>query len=88
LSGPKPFEHAPLAAEQSLLPPRVGFDATKLSRFRAITLTDELNYAFTLIDLLAKQCSQIATLSSENILPDWLITEKGQRIRHQLTSTA
>src|SRR5437667_12342900 len=29
---PKLFEHVPLAAERSLLPPRVGFDATKLSR--------------------------------------------------------
>src|SRR5438067_2410592 len=38
-------------------------------RLCAITLADELNDAFTLIDLLAKNLSQIATLSSENILP-------------------
>src|SRR5260370_26035256 len=49
-------------------------------RFRAVTLADELNDAFTLIDLLTKNLSQIATLSSENILPDWLVTEKSHRV--------
>ena len=53
-------------------------------RFRAVTLADELNDAFTLIDLLAKNLSQIATLSSENILPDWLVTEKSQCVSYQL----
>ena len=53
-------------------------------RFGPITLADELNEAFTLIDLLAKNLSQIATLSSENILPDWLVTEKSQRVGYQL----
>ena len=53
-------------------------------RFRAVTLADELNDAFTLIDLLAKNLSQIATLSSENILPDWLVTEKSQRVGYKL----
>jgi len=53
-------------------------------RFRAVTLADELNDAFTLIDLLAKNLSQFATLSSENILLDWLVTEKSQRVGYQL----
>jgi len=34
--------------------------------------------------LLAKNLSQIATLSSENILPDWLVTEKSQCVSYQL----
>jgi len=57
-------------------------------RFRAVTLADELNDAFTLIDLLTKNLSQIATLSPENILPDWLVTEKSQRVGYQLPGIA
>ncbi|MDP9186921.1 MAG: hypothetical protein M3O72_06150 [Verrucomicrobiota bacterium] len=66
---------------------RVAYSAELLVRgwrFRAITLTDKLNDAFTLIDLLAKNLSQIATFGSENILPDWLVTEKSQRVGYQL----
>ena len=55
-------------------------------RLRAVALTDQLNHAFAVINLVAQDFSQIATLSSEDLLPDWLIAKKGQRISHKLPS--
>ena len=51
-------------------------------RFGPVTLADELNDAFTLIDLLAEETAQVSAFRAENFLPDRLVTEKGQRISH------
>jgi hypothetical protein len=53
-------------------------------RLRAITLSHQLNDSFALIDLLAKQDPEITRFGAKDILPDWLIAEKRQRIGHEL----
>ena len=53
-------------------------------RLGAITLANELNDAFALIDLFTEHSAQIAALGAENVLPDWLVAEKGQSIYNQL----
>src|SRR5438876_11705375 len=57
-------------------------------RLRAVILTNELNDAFTLINLLPEQFSQIAAFCTEYILPYRLIAEKRQRVRHKLPSAS
>jgi hypothetical protein len=47
-------------------------------------LTDQLDDAFALIDLRAKHLAQIAALGPENVLPDRLVPEKGERVSDQL----
>ena len=37
-----------------------------------------------MIDLLAQQNPEIARLGAKDVLPDWLIAEKRQRIGHEL----
>ena len=53
-------------------------------RFGPVTLADELNDAFAVIDLLAQESTQVSAFRAENLLPGRLITEKSQRISHQL----
>ncbi len=53
-------------------------------RLCSVALTHQLNDSFALIDLLAKQSAQIAAFSAKDVLPDRLITEKGQGVRHEL----
>src|ERR1041384_2176208 len=50
-----------------------------LGRLGAVAIADDLEDAFALVDLLAQHPAQIAGLSPENILPDRLITEEGER---------
>src|SRR5438105_8805248 len=57
-------------------------------RLRAITLADQLDYAFALVDLGAQHLAQIATFGSENVLPDRFVTEEGERVGHKLPRTA
>jgi len=65
--------------------------ATKLlvgrRRFRAVALTDQLDNALALIDLLTQQSAEIAAFGSKDVLPDRLVSEKRQRICHQLPGT-
>jgi hypothetical protein len=43
-----------------------------------------LNDSFALINLLAKQNTQIASFGPKDVLPHWLIAEKSQRIGDEL----
>src|ERR1044071_704714 len=56
----------------------------RLGRLGAITVADDLEDAFTLVDLLAQHPAQVASLSPKNVLPDRLITEEGERIGGEL----
>jgi hypothetical protein len=62
--------------------------ATKLlvrsGRLSAIAASDELNYAFALINLLPKNFAQISASRAEDILPNWLVTEESQRVGDEL----
>lgn len=60
----------------------------KIGRLRAITIADQLHDTFALIDLLPKEAAQVAAFGAEDVLPDRLITEKGQRVSHQLPGAA
>ncbi|HZE58128.1 MAG TPA: hypothetical protein VE031_09770 [Chthoniobacterales bacterium] len=53
-------------------------------RLRAITLSDQLNDSFALINLLAQQDPEITRLGAKDVLPNRLIAEKSQRIGHEL----
>src|SRR5437763_7701173 len=57
-------------------------------RFGPVTLTDELDDAFALVDLVAQHLAQIAALGAEDVLPDWFVAEKGQCVRDKLAGAA
>src|SRR5437868_3017344 len=57
-------------------------------RLRAVTLADELDDAFALVDLGAQHLAQIAAFGSENVLPDRFVTEEGERVGHKLPRAA
>src|SRR5438045_3226926 len=57
-------------------------------RFGAITLADELDHTFGLIDLLPQHLAQVAAFGSENILPNRLVSQKGQGVGDELARTA
>jgi len=44
-----------------------------------------LNDSFALINLLAKQNTEIASFGAKDVLPHWLIAEKSQRVGHELS---
>jgi hypothetical protein len=50
-------------------------------------LSDELDDAFAVIDLLTQEATEVTALSAENILPCRLVTQKYQCIRHKLPRT-
>src|ERR1700674_2112702 len=53
-------------------------------RFRAVALTDELDHAFALIDLLTQHLAQVAAFRPEDVLPDRLISQEGQGVGDEL----
>src|SRR3954471_22655792 len=57
-------------------------------RLGAVAVTDDLEDAFALVDLLAQHPPQIARLGPENILPDRLVTQKAQGVSGELAATA
>src|SRR5688572_29252592 len=50
----------------------------------AITIADNLEDPFALIDLLPEHRAEIARFGAENVLPDRLVTEVSQRVRGEL----
>jgi hypothetical protein len=65
-------------------------DATKLGigrrRFGSVAITNDLEHAFALIDLLAQHRPEIAGFGAEDVLPDRLVTEERERIRGELAA--
>jgi hypothetical protein len=65
-------------------------DATKLAirleRFGPVTIADNLEHAFALIDLLAQHGAEVAGFGAEDVLPDRLVTEKRERVRGELAA--
>ena len=57
----------------------------RVLRLGAIALSNLLYHSGPGIDFAPEHSAQIAFLSSENILPVWLVTEELKRVRHQLT---
>src|SRR5437763_7994638 len=57
-------------------------------RFGAVALADELDYTFGLIDLLPQHLAQVAAFRSENLLPNGLVSQKGQGVGYELPRTA
>ena len=57
-------------------------------RLSAVTLSDELDYSFALINLLTKQSAEISAFRSKYILPNRLIAEKRERVCDELSSAA
>src|ERR1700730_4806474 len=55
--------------------------------FRAVTLANQLDDAFAMINLLSQNFAKISALRAENFLPNWLITEKCQCVSDQLPRT-
>jgi hypothetical protein len=55
-----------------------------LGRLGAVAITDNLEDPFALIDLLPQHRAQVASFGAENILPDRLVTEIGQRVGGEL----
>ena len=53
-------------------------------RFGAVALTDELDDTFALIDLLTQHLAQVAALRPKDVLPNRLVTQKGQGIGDEL----
>ena len=47
-------------------------------RFSAVAVSHQLHYSFAVVDLALQHSAQIALFGSENILPNWLVTEKSQ----------
>src|SRR5437588_4654269 len=60
----------------------------RCGRLRAVTLADELDDAFALVDLGAQHLAQIAAFGSEDVLPDRFVTEKRECVRDKLPRTA
>src|SRR5260370_40421947 len=56
-------------------------------RLRPVALTDQLDNALALINLLTQQSAKIAAFGSKDVLPDRLVSEKRQRICHQMPGT-
>ena len=57
-------------------------------RLGAIALAYELDHTFRLIDLLPQHLAQVAAFRSENILPNGLVSQKGQGVCDELARTA
>src|SRR2546423_1882161 len=57
-------------------------------RLGAVTFADDLEDAFALGDLLAQHPAQVAGLGPEDVLPDWLVTEKAEGVRGELAAAA
>lgn len=53
-------------------------------RFGPVALTDELDDTFALIDLLTQHLAQVASLRPKDVLPNRLVTQKGQGISDEL----
>ena len=58
------------------------------SEAEASRLADELDHTFGLIDLLPQHLAQVAAFGSENILPNRLVSQKGQGVGYELPRTA
>ena len=56
-------------------------------RLGPVTLADELDDAFALIDLLAEHLAQVSPLGPKNVLPNGLVTQKSQSISDELPGT-
>ena len=54
----------------------------------AVAVADDLEDAFTLVDLLAQHRAEIAGLGAEDVLPDRLITEEGEGVGGELAAAA
>src|SRR5688572_3149449 len=59
-----------------------------LRRLRAVTIADNLEDAFALVDLLPEHRAEIARFGAENVLPDRLVTEIGQGVGRKLPAAS
>src|ERR1700722_18165692 len=63
-------------------------DAAKLpvgrGRLGSVTSANQLHDAIAAVNLLAEHRAQITLLGAEDVLPDWFVAEKLQRVGNQL----